>query len=150
MNNDHEGGYMISLYMICVLLLICIMPVHTYYLADTLDATTTITRELAKYKERKLIEAVIAVESNFNTNAVSSKGALGLGQIMASVWHKELVSAGIIKTYADYFQIENNIAATDYILAKYRKTSKNLDIALMKYSGNAKGYTKKVKKFMNR
>ncbi len=141
---------MVSLYIIYVLLLICIMPTYTYHLSDTLDSTTTITRELNKYKEKRLLEAVISVESRFNTNAVSKKGAVGLGQIMPNIWHKELVKAGIIKTHADYFRIETNIAATNYILTKYKKSSKSLDAALVKYSGNAKNYPDKVKMRLKR
>ncbi len=123
--------------------IICIMPSYIHY-SDVLDDTTTIHRELMKYKDAKLLEAIIQIESSFNKNAVSSKNAQGLMQIRPEVWHNELVKAGIIKNRFDYFDIEKNIQAGNYILQHYKRQSKTVEIALAKYSGNAKNYSRKV------
>ncbi len=135
---------MITLYMICIMLFICITPSWTYHLAHVLDDNTAIEQELSKYHAKNLLKAIIKVESNFNKKAVSSKGAVGLMQIRPEIWHEELVKAGIIKSHADYFKIKENIAAGNYILTQYGKKYKCKNKVLSKYSGNARNYSKKV------
>jgi len=132
-----------TFYLILVMVLICMMPNYVHY-SDVLDDTTTIHRELLKYKDAKLLEAMIQVESSFNKNAVSNKNAQGLMQIRPEVWHTELVKVGIIKNRFDYFDIEKNIQAGNYILSKYKVKGKITEATLAKYSGNANNYAKKV------
>jgi len=58
--------------------------------------------------------ALMRTESNFNPTAVSSKGAMGLGQIMP-VHKKALKESGIIKELRDLFNISTAIKATEFI-----------------------------------
>ena len=135
---------MLTFYLLLVMLIVCIIPNHTFYSADVLDDKTTIHQELQKYKDGKLMEAMIHVESQFNKKAISNKNAQGLMQIRPEIWHDELVKVGIIKNRFDYFDIPTNIKAGNYILSKYKNGNKVTEATLVKYSGGAKDYTKKV------
>lgn len=140
---------MITYYMILVMIIICVFPSYIYHFSDTLDKRTVIHSEIRKYKEAKLLEAIIKVESNYNPIAISNKGALGLMQIMPNIWGKELREAGIIENDLDYFDIKKNIRAGNFILAKYNKIYKNPKLVLTKYSGGAKNYCQKVFHILN-
>jgi len=63
-----------------------------------------------------LVLAVVGAESMFNPYVVSSKGAVGLGQIMYNHWGERLQKRKIAESRRDLFRIKNNIAATGYIL----------------------------------
>ena len=105
-----------------------------------------IVQECIKTDIPLLILALIAVESEFNSTAVSSKGAMGLGQIMFFHHSKALQAAGIIKEQRDLFDIEANIKATSFVLGMYLKQN-NGDVgkALERYLGGQDGvYQKKI------
>ena len=92
----------------------------------------TIAKHVYKYsrefnRDTDLILAMIAVESNFNPNAVSNKGAIGLMQVM-SFWRKELGIKGDLK------DIGVSIKSGLQILAYYEQQFKNIDIALLSYN----------------
>jgi soluble lytic murein transglycosylase-like protein len=91
----------------------------------------------------QLVKAIIQVESRWNPNAVSSKGAIGLMQVLPSSGKH---FAGYSRT--DLFCPEKNIIAGTKILAYYQRTSPTLQVALNKYSGNAKGYYNKIMEAM--
>ena len=129
-----------------VIILICLIPSKVFFNSHILDDKTVIFQETEKYKNKKLLRAVIKVESSYNKYAVSKKGAVGLMQIRPEIWHNELTKVGIISNYKDYFEIEKNIKAGNYILTKYHKN--DLKITLKKYSGGAKNYYNKVIKEM--
>lgn len=81
-----------------------------------------------------LILAICKVESHFDPCAVSSMGAIGLGQIMPA-WVPELKRVGIIKTRGDLFDIEMNIRAVGYVLRKLFATEPDLVHVLYRYYG---------------
>ena len=81
-----------------------------------------------------LILAICKVESHFDPHAVSSTGAVGLGQIMP-VWVPELKEAGIIESQKDLFDIEVNIRAVGYILQKLFAVEPDLVHVLYRYYG---------------
>ncbi len=95
-----------------------------------------IVEEANKMSHPVLILAVVSAESNFNPSALSNKGAIGLGQIMYTIWGKELEKQKIIKTRRDLFGIQDNLRATDYILKVILKECKgNVIEALYRYLG---------------
>ena len=97
--------------------------------------------EAMKTKRPLLILALIQVESDFNPGVVSSKGAIGLTQVMPSVWGKDLIARGIIREPRDLFSIGPSIAAGDYVLGAYLKASKgDIAAALEGYLGGRDGY----------
>jgi len=91
----------------------------------------------------KLVKAIIQTESEWNAQAVSSKGAIGLMQVMPS---SGKLYAGFSRS--ELFCPEKNIIAGTKILKYYQKTSANLRAALEKYSGGAEGYYEKVMRRM--
>jgi soluble lytic murein transglycosylase len=101
------------------------------------------------YKEKakidRLTHAIITVESNFNPNAVSKRGAIGLMQVRYSVWGKELKEQGIIKHRNDLFDPDTNIRAGTYILKVLHVQHKGDFIKIMiHWSGGAKKFHQKV------
>ena len=97
---------------------------------------------------KPLLHAIATVESNFNTKAVSKKGAIGINQIRYSVWSKELKKNKIISNRKDLFNPQINMRASHYILVKYGLYKLPLKDVLYRYSGRDKNYAMKVMKEM--
>jgi len=93
-----------------------------------------------------LILSIITAESEFNPTAVSSKGAMGLGQIMYSVHSKTLKDAGIIKEQRDLFNIQSNIKATNHVLQSCLKQAKGDPLKAFEFylGGKDRRYTDKI------
>lgn len=86
-----------------------------------------------------LLLAVIAVESSFDRFAVSVVGAKGLMQVLPSQ-HRDRV----LRT-SDLTDARTNVRIGSAILREYISASGgNLEDALYRYSGGAKGYTRRV------
>lgn len=84
--------------------------------------------------EPELVLGIVQVESAFNPNAVSSKGALGLMQVMLPVWQEELtIDENRI------FEVEYNIDLGLQILKQYYdETRGNIRMALHLYNNGYK------------
>ncbi len=93
---------------------------------------------------RDLLLAICLVESNFNPEAESDKGAIGLMGIMPGVWVNELKDQGIISEKGDLYRISENIAAGAHVLRKYLGETNDLRQALVRYVGGASWYANKV------
>ena len=78
-------------------------------------------------RDPDLVLALIAVESNFNPNAVSPTGALGLTQVMPS-WKASL---GIKQDLRD---VDTSIQTGLHILGAYEQTFGGLELALTAYN----------------
>jgi soluble lytic murein transglycosylase-like protein len=86
-----------------------------------------------------LLLAVIAVESSFDRSAVSVVGAKGLMQVLPSQ-HRDRV----LRT-SDLTDPLTNVRIGSAILRCYiRASGGNLEGALNRYSGGAKGYARRV------
>lgn len=94
-----------------------------------------------------LITALIWKESLFDPFAESNKGAVGLTQVMYSVWKEthELENSGV-DSKSKLFWIEPNISAGVEIFSKYY-TESNYDVvvALNRYHTGSQGLPKGVK-----
>jgi soluble lytic murein transglycosylase-like protein len=93
-----------------------------------------------------LILAICVVESNFNPNVKSEKGAIGLMGILPRAWLDELKAEGIVREKEDLYQISHNIASGAYVLQKYLSKNKTLERALIDYVGGDPDYVRKVMK----
>jgi hypothetical protein len=82
---------------------------------------------LARDLDPRLVEALIRVESAFNTRAVSDKGAMGLMQLMPST----ALELGV----EDAFDVEENLrGGTAYLRSLLDRFSGNLTLALAGYN----------------
>jgi soluble lytic murein transglycosylase-like protein len=105
-----------------------------------------IYRAAANNINSDLILAICVVESNFNPNVKSEKGAIGLMGILPAAWLDELKAQGIVQEKEDLYQISNNIASGAYVLQKYLSKTKTLEKALIAYVGGDPDYVRKVMK----
>lgn len=71
---------------------------------------------LARYPP--IVRRVVHLESSFDPKARNGN-CLGLMQVNAPIWEKELKAKGIIKRRSDLFKIKPNLKAGYYILKKY-------------------------------
>lgn len=109
--------------------------VYTHSGRISIDTARFIAQEAIITKKPLLMLALIEVESNFVPTAVSSKGAIGLTQIM-DVHTKSLIKAGIIKDRRDLFNISQSIHACNFIFDDMMKrTGGNVSKALDLYVG---------------
>ena len=103
-------------------------------------------REYNKYVEKyakeynvddKLIYAIIKAESNFNENAISSKGAIGLMQLMESTGKEAAKKINLKITKDDLIKPRVNInLGTKYISILLEKYN-NIGLALAAYNAGS-------------
>lgn len=93
----------------------------------------------------KLVKAIIQVESKWDSEIVSPRGAVGLMQVMPS-------SARYHIGYSRYdlFCPVKNIEAGCKILKDYQRGTRNLRVALFRYSGGQHDYYQRVMRAMRR
>ncbi|KAF7277661.1 hypothetical protein GWI33_000984, partial [Rhynchophorus ferrugineus] len=92
-----------------------------------------IIRSADRYEvDPRLISAIIRQESNFNSNARSPTGAVGLGQIIPSYW------ANICGT--DLYNESTNINCTAHILSSYYQQGGSWKKAIAYYNVGPTGY----------
>ncbi len=103
-----------------------------------------IYHEAHKHRFPDLLIAIAKVESNFNPEAVSDAGAVGLMQVMGNTWMNELKDQGIIHSEDDLFKISKCMDASSFILDKYLEWKRNnLRDALLCYGGDP-GYAGRI------
>jgi formylmethanofuran dehydrogenase subunit C len=103
-----------------------------------------IVEEASKYDSFLLLIAVMCEESRFDRYARSSKNAMGLCQIIGSVWLETLQKQGIAEKKIDLFDYRVNIKAADYILNHYFEKKKSWKGALSAYVNGSKTYVLNV------
>ena len=107
----------------------------------SVDTAKQIVKECLKTEKPLLTIALISVESEFVSSAVSNVGAIGLGQTMFGLHSKELIKAGIVKERRDLFNISNSVKATDLLINRFISESKgDLSKALERYQGGFNTY----------
>lgn len=90
-----------------------------------------------------LMLAIISVESNFDKQAESVKGATGLTQVMP-LWLKEFKPKYGIKSKSDLKKIDNSVIAGNHVITSYSKKTGSLAKGLNKYVNGSSAYVKKV------
>lgn len=79
------------------------------------------------YLDPKLVEAVIAVESNFNSGATSHKGAMGLMQVMPK-------TADSCDVHEPHHAVNNLMGACECLRKLINRYRGNLSLALAAYN----------------
>ncbi len=107
-----------------------------------------IARVSIKEGKALLLIAVMSAESEFVRSATSNKNAVGLTQVMWSVWGPTLQKVGIASEKRDLYDIEPSIRAGSYVLNEcLRQTAGDLPRALERYlGGRSDGYVTKILK----
>ena len=127
---------------------LCLLPITIPIELSTkrLPTKEQIIQETYKYKNQKLLVAIIEVESNFNTLAKSNKNAIGLTQIRPAIWREQLIENNIIRNDFCLYNHKKNIKSSVHILSKLEKRyNGNLEKMMNHYSGDRTGrYYKKV------
>ena len=118
------------------------VKIHKNYNKDDIKKLIIVNAKLTKYVSPSLGLALAATESNFNPNALSSKGAIGIMQIMPLTAKKKY---GIekYKLYDPQINIKVGLHFLDSLIKRYKG---RVDIALSHYNGgSAVGVWPKVK-----
>lgn len=102
---------------------------------ETIDIVTEVILNARKHDlQPELLLAIIAVESTFRDDAVSSVGALGLMQVLPSAHPEKIDEIGGVDAL---FDPRKNIATGTLILQEYLLLSRgNLRRALLRYNGS--------------
>ena len=87
----------------------------------------------SNYVKPSLALAVAQVESNFNANAISNKGAIGVMQIMPKT-PRDMYGVPKHKLFDPVINIKIGISFLDHLIKKYKG---RIDIALSHYNGGS-------------
>ncbi len=87
----------------------------------------------SNYVKPSLALAIAQVESNFNANAISNKGAIGVMQIMPKT-ARDLYGIPKHKLFDPIINIKIGISFLDHLIKKYKG---RIDIALSHYNGGS-------------
>ena len=87
----------------------------------------------SNYVKPSLALAVAQVESNFNANAISNKGAIGIMQIMPKT-ASDMYGVPKHKLFDPVINIKIGISFLDHLIKKYKG---RIDIALSHYNGGS-------------
>jgi hypothetical protein len=98
-----------------------------------------------------LVLSLIQVESEFNINATSSKGAIGLTQVNPTDWLEVLIKKNIVTSLSDCYDPRKNVEAGCFILRYYLDETQNFELALDRYLGTRSNmYRDDIYRMVNR
>ena len=118
------------------LLLSITLPANSNTLEHIVQAINTTAQ--AQQIDGRIIAAIIKIESDFNPNALSPKGAQGLMQLMPHT------QAEVATQHP--FAIDDNIAGgTRYFIKQYHRFAQSIDHALWAYNAGPSRVTQGIK-----
>ncbi|MBE7082898.1 MAG: lytic transglycosylase domain-containing protein [Clostridiales bacterium] len=115
---------------------ICLVLIFIFYFCFyPLKYKTTIQKYSSEFNVKNYVVAsVICVESGFDNNAVSSKGAIGLMQLMPSTAQWLAQKLGEDYSEQKLYNAEFNIKLGTYYLSYLLQKFKNEDTAIIAYN----------------
>lgn len=122
-------------------------PIVNWILAHSAQCWPDLAKGIVSWVDDKphwlLLIAMMQAESGFNPTAVSSKGAIGLGQIMFT---SNLVKNSIIEKRRDLFDPYKNITCMSYIFEQKLEIAEGDPLKAIYYyvGGKNKAYAKKI------
>ena len=122
-------------YIVVGLLIIGLIMVIVFYPSYPLKYEELITKYSEEYNiDKALVASVIYAESKFDANAQSSKGALGLMQIMPNTAQE--IASNLRENYdkEKLIEPETNIKYGCYYLSRLINKFENIDTALCGYN----------------
>ncbi|MEE8637423.1 MAG: lytic transglycosylase domain-containing protein [Candidatus Margulisiibacteriota bacterium] len=107
---------------------------------EAVAITDSIMRHSQKYNVNpKLVAALIRRESGFNPRAISSAGAMGLGQLMPST----AKSIGVTNPYDIDQNAKGTVRYMKYLLGRFEKYSDQVSFALAGYLEGPNGVARR-------
>ncbi len=135
------SGFILNIALIIAIIVAINLTIKVYFPLKDYD----IIRSYADANGLKYetVCAIINVESGFNPNAVSNKGASGYMQLMEQTANWGIETLGLQdKTYADIFEPELNIALGTWYFANLNRQFGSEDLAIISYNAGSGNVSK--------
>ncbi len=140
-NNHRLSGWILNITIIIAFIIAINLTIKFYFPLENYDIITSYAD--ANGIKYETVCAIINVESGFNPNAVSNKGASGYMQLMEPTANWGIESLGLENiTYDDIFDPELNIALGTWYFANLQRQFGSENLAIISYNAGSGNVTK--------
>ncbi len=141
-----SNGCLLNIAIVIAFIIAINLTIKTYFPLKDYDIISSYAD--ANGLKRETVCAIINVESGFNPNAVSNKGASGYMQLMEQTANWGIETLGIEdKTYDDIFEPELNIAIGTWYFSNLCRQFGSENLAIISYNAGSGNVTKWLKTY---
>ncbi len=140
-NKYKLSGFILNIALIVAIIVAMNLTIKVYFPLKDYDIISSYAD--ANGLKHETVCAIINVESGFNPNAVSNKGASGYMQLMEPTANWGIETLGIQdKTYEDIFDPELNIALGTWYFANLNRQFNSENLAIISYNAGSGNVSK--------